>query len=141
MNRAQRRAWKRKAEATGAKLASRCYDFQDGAIVPVADPRAIGALARAFTLLLRNGGQSLAVPLSEAEAEGFPAYARNRPQGSVTWLAVGMDAEGRASYALHSAVSEARDMAHDAARSLALSRLAETCATRGFPMTPARGRA
>lgn len=58
---------------TAAKLASRFYDFQDGGIVPVTDPRAIGALPRAFTLLLRNGGQSLAVPLSEAEAEGFPA--------------------------------------------------------------------
>lgn len=140
-NRTFRRAMKRNAEAVAAKLASRCYDFQGGGIVPVSNPLAIAALTRAFKLLLRNGGQPLAVPVSEAEAQAFPAYAANRQPRPITWLAVGMDREGRATYAMQSASSDAPALAHEAARSLALSRLAETCAKPGFPMGEARGRA
>ena len=132
---------KRHDKTTAAKLASRCYDFHKGAVIPVTDPRAIAALARAFTLLLRSGGEPLAVPLSEAEALGFPNHERDRVPDGVTWLAVGMDAEGRASYATHSAAAASKAVAHEVARDLALSRLAGVCATPGFPMGEARGRA
>ena len=44
MNRAERRAMKHKAGDVAAKLASRCYDFQAAALVPVTDSQAITAL-------------------------------------------------------------------------------------------------
>ena len=134
LNRAERRAMKHKAGEVAAKLASRCYDFQAAALVPVTDSQAIVALTRAFTLLLRAGGQPMAVPISAAEAAGFPRWAADRAPGGVTWLAVGMDAERRASYALQSAASPERALARETARALALSRLAGVCATPGFPM-------
>ena len=96
---------------------------------------------RAFTLLLRFEGKPVAVPLSEAEAMGFPAHKRACLPGGVTWLAVGLDPEMRASYALQSAAGPDRAAAHEAARELALSRLTGLCATPGFPMGPPRGRA
>jgi hypothetical protein len=120
MNRAHRRAIRGSAKATAAVLAGRCYDF---------------------ALLLRNGGRPVAVPVSETEARGFPRWAAMTLPDGVTWLAVGMDGDGRASYSLHTASSPIRALAHDAARVLALSKLAAICATRGFPMGPARGAA
>ena len=142
LNRAQRRAFKRQAAATAALLASRCYDYdQGGAVVAVTHPRAVAALARAFTLLLRFGGAPVAVPLSQAEAEGFPRWRANRIPDGVTWLAVGMDLEGRASYALQAASSPAPALAHHAAEARALADLARICATRGFPIGATRGRA
>lgn len=140
-NRAQRRAMKMNAKATAAKLAARCYDFHRGVIVPVTDKRAIAVLTRAFTLLLRAGGRPMAVPITEAEALGFPGHEITRLPGGVTCLAVGIDTEGRASYALQSAAGLDRAAAHDAARDRALSRLAGICATPGFPMGEAKGRA
>ena len=132
--RAQRRIMKRKAGEMADRMARCCHDFHRGALVPVTHAPAIAALTRAFTLLLRAGGQSMAVPLSEAEALGFPRHARDRLAQGVTWLAVGLDPEGRGTYALQSAASPDRPSAHEAARSLALSRLAVTTATAGFPM-------
>lgn len=140
-NRAQRRAMKGKADATAAKLASRCYDFEGGGIVPVTDARAIAALTRAFALMLRCGGKPVALPLSRAEAEGFPRYRNASLSGGVSWLAVGLDRDRRASYALQTAAAAGAGMAHDAARALALARLSELCATSGFPMAAPMGRA
>ena len=141
MNRALRRAAKANAKQTAAVLASRVYDFQGGAVVRVTDGRAIEALTRAFMLLLRFEGRPVAVPLSEAEVMGFPAHKRACLPGGVTWLAVGLDPEMRASYALQSAAGPDRAAAHEAARELALARLTGLCATPGFPMGPPRGRA
>ena len=140
-NRAQRRALKHKAETAAARLASQCYDFEGGGLARVTDPAAIAALARAFAHLLRNGGRPLAVPISEAEAAGFPRWTAERVPGGVTWLAVGLDTELRASYALQSALGGNRALSHEAARAIALSRLAGLCATAGFPMGMTQGRA
>lgn len=139
--RTQRRLMRRKAGETAARMARCCHDFHGSALVPVTAAPAIAALTRAFTLLLRAGGQSMAVPISEAEALGFPRPARDRPPGAVTWLAVGLDPEGRGTYALHSAASPDRASAHEVARSLALSRLALTAAAAGFPMGATKDRA
>lgn len=140
-SRAQRRLLKRKAGETAAKMAACCYDFHGGSLVPVTTPVAVAALTRAFTLLLRAGVQPMALPISEAEALGFPRHARDRLPDGVTWLAVGLDADGRGTYALQSAASSDRAEAHEAARCLAPSRLALTRATPGFPMGKPRGRA
>lgn len=134
MSRAQRRAMKAKAKPTAAVLARHCYDFERGGnLVRVSDPRALAALGRAFELLLRNGGHPLALPVSDEAAAGFPNWHRDRAPGGVTWLAVGMDRDGRASYCLQSASSTTRAAAHDAARAKALQRLGGLCQTSGFP--------
>lgn len=139
--RAQRRLMKRKAGETAACMARCCHDFHGSAMVPITAAPAIAALTHAFTLLLHAGGRSMAVPISESEALGFPRPARDRPPGAVTWLAVGLDPEGRGTYALHSAASPDRASAHEAARSLVLSRLALTAAAAGFPMGATEARA
>lgn len=139
MNRAQRRSVRRNCQAVAAILAGRCYDFQGACMVRVTDALAIAALTRAFALLLRSRGRPVAVPISEAEAMAFPRPAC-LPDG-VTCLAVGLDREGRASYVLQSAAGPDRATAHDMARERALSRLAGVCATPGFPMGEAMGRA
>ena len=139
-NRAQRRAMKATTQAAAALMATRCYDFHAGGdLVRITDPQYIVALTRAFTLLLRFGGTPVAVPIAETEARGFPRWRDDVAPGGVTWLAVGMDRDGRASYALQSASSPLNALAHDAARERALGNLAHICATAGFPMGEARG--
>ena len=139
ITRAQRRAMKRSAPAVAAKLASGCYDFLDGGIVPVDDAQARAALCRAFTALLKGGdAKPVVMPIRDAEADGFPRYRANRAPGGVTWLAAGFDADGCASYALHTAWGG--DAAAEA-RLGALVRLAHTVAEPGFPMGEAKGRA
>ncbi|MEI4473351.1 hypothetical protein [Frigidibacter sp. MR17.24] len=132
-NREKRRAMRRKAESVAAKLAACCCDFQSGGLVPVTHPLAVAALTRAFTLVLRAGGEPVAIPLSEAEANAFPRYRQALEPGTVTWLAAGLDPDERGTYALQSAGSTDRGDAHDAARAMALARLAETAATADFP--------
>ena len=86
-----------------------------------------------MTLLLRFGGKPVAVPIAEAEARGFPRWRDDVAPGGVTWLAVGVDREGRASYALQTASSPFNALAHETARDRALKNLAQVCATAGFP--------
>ena len=139
MNRAQRRAMKGSADSLASTLAGRCYDIQGAGLQRIGDPFAIKALTRAFVLLLRSGAQPLAVPISEAEARGFPRFDGSLFTGGVSWLAVGMDTENRASYTLQTAIGDDRSAAHEVARSLALSRLGLVCATAGFPKGEAMG--
>lgn len=133
MTRAQRRAMKRKAPASAALLAATCFDFMKGELKPITNPQAVAALTRAFRRLIEAGGQSLALPVSEAEALGFPERKADHLPGGVTWLAVGLDVQGRGSYALHTALADNRAVAHEVARTLALARLREVCAFPGFP--------
>jgi hypothetical protein len=133
LTRAQRRAMKSKAPATAAVMAACCFDFLKGGTKPVTHPLAVEALTRAFCRMIEAGGKPLAIPVSEAEALGFPERKADHLPGGVTWLAVGLDVQGRGSYALHTAQSDDRPVAHEVARSLALARLAEVCASPGFP--------
>lgn len=133
LTRAQRRAMKRKAPATAAIMAACCFDFLKDGMKPITHPEAVAALTRAFRRLIEAGGRPVAVPVSETEALGFPERKADHLPGAVTWLAVGLDVQGRGSYALHSALSDDRATAHDVARTLALSRLADVCAVPGFP--------
>ena len=82
----------------------------------------------------------MAVPIAKAEAQGFPRWSDAFAPDGVTWLAVGMDREDRASYTLQTASSPFNPFAHEAARERALRNLAQICATTGFPMGEARGR-
>lgn len=133
LTRAQRRAMKSKAPATAAVMAACCFDFLRDGMKPITHPQAVAALTRAFRRMIEAGGKPVAIPVSEAEALGFPERKADHLPGGVTWLAVGLDVQGRGSYALHTAQSDARPVAHEVARSLALARLAEVCASPGFP--------
>lgn len=141
-NRAQRRAMKATAQAAATLMAAHCYDFEGGGnLVRIDAPHAVAALTRAFVLLLRCGGKPVVVPIAKAEAQGFPRWSDALAPDGVTWLAVGMDREGRASYALQTASSPFNPFAHEAAREMALQNLAHVCATAGFPMGEAEERA
>ena len=86
--------------------------------------------------MIEAGCRPVAIPITEQEADGFPRHAASRHAGSVTWLAVGVDTEGRGAYALQSAASKVRAAAHDAAKEKALANLALICAAPGFPRMP-----
>ena len=73
-NRAQRRAMGANAEALADRMVSKIFDFECGTLVSVTDPLAVGALRRAFRLMLRAEGEPVAIPLSPAEANGFPMH-------------------------------------------------------------------
>ena len=143
MNRAQRRAIARRADDTAAVMAAACYDFEGGGLVRITDLNAQAALRRGFAALLKAGGNPQATPLTQAEAEGFPRHKDNPLPGGVTWLAVGLDPDTRATYALQTARDDEGDddRANEAARALALVRLASMAATRGFPVGKTRGTA
>lgn len=98
----------------------------------VTDPNALGALRRGLTPMLRTGGNPVALPVSKAEAYGFPLHKDRQIPGGKTWLAVGLDRDGRGSYALHSVRAEDGVAAHDVARTLALARLDRLAKTQGF---------
>lgn len=136
MNRTARRALKRDAPGMAEKLANSCLDFHGGVLVKVTDPKAIAALRRAFRRMIEAGGEPLALPISEDEANGFPRHAANRIEGGVSWLAVGLDPANRGAYALQSAGSNFRPAAHDHAKEKALANLALICAAPGFPPVP-----
>lgn len=130
----QRRSLKRNAGGTAAVLAACCFDYKGAELTPVSDPLAVDALRRAFTLMLKAGGGPMAVPIANMEASAFPRYKdRGLLPDGVTWLAVGLDISGRATYAIQTAQDEDRTLAHDAARSMALSRLRSSLAHAGFP--------
>lgn len=133
LTRAQRRAMKSKAPASAAVMAACCFDFLKDGMKPITHPQAVAALTRAFRRMIEAGGKPLAIPVSEAEALGFPERKADHLPGGVTWLAVGLDVQGRGSYALHTALSEDKATAHEVARALALARLAEVCSFPGFP--------
>jgi len=102
--RAQRRALKRNAPISAARMVARCYDFgPKGGLVPIDNPNARAALCRAFEALLCGGGRPLAITLSPAEAKGFPRYIAG--PWTHTSLAAGFDPDGRACFSLRSATS------------------------------------
>lgn len=134
-NRHQRRALKRNAATDAVMLAGCCFDYNGAALLPVSDPIAVACLVRAFTRMLKAGGEPMAAPISEAEAAAFPRYADDErliPNG-VTRLAVGMDVLGRATYAMQCAWDKDRALAHEGARAMALSRLRASLDVPGFP--------
>lgn len=143
MNRKQRRALRARAEDAAARMAAAAYDFQSGGLVRITNRHAQAALRRCFAALMEAGGKPQAQRITDAEAEGFPRHRGQALPGGVTWLAVGFDADMRATYALQSARDDTgdNDRADATARALALLRLAGMTTTRGFPMGETRGSA
>ncbi len=132
MNREARRRIAANAPAL-ARLAAACsFDAGPTGLLAVTDPKAMACLTRAFERMLKAGGQPMAFPISEADASAFPAYRPLTVPSAVHALAVGLDIDGRAAYALQSAGGPDRAAAHEVARTLALARLAASCARSGF---------
>lgn len=132
MNRTDREALRKSAPAIAARLAAATINLVGSKLVPVSDPLAVGALARAFTLLIRAGGKPVAVPLSRGEVLAFP---KSRPldlPGTVHWLAVGTDGQGLAISTVHSVCGPVKAVAHDLARSRALAAISEFGAFSGL---------
>ena len=77
-------------------------------------------------------GQPMAFPVAEDVASTFPAYRPLPIGGAVHALAVGLDIDGRAAYALQSAAGPQRADVHEMATSLALARLEASCRVSGF---------
>lgn len=115
-------------------LAKCCYDIREGKLVRVSSPIAIKVLERAFAMLIRAKGQPVTITVTKDEAGGFPRYSDEILPKGVWCLATGLDGEGKACYALQAAQHEDHELAQAAARALALSKLAVTCSTPGFPI-------
>jgi len=100
-NRHVRRKMRAQAAEIAAGISSRCLDFETGSPVAVTHPRAVAVLRRAFTMMIEQA-QPVAIQLSDSEASGFPNW-RESSRGMAHSLAVGVDVDGRASYAVRSA--------------------------------------
>lgn len=127
---------KRLARELARKMAASSYDFLDGNIVAIDDPRAIRALERAFEKTIRSGDLAL-MSLRPEDAKAFPSCSRSTARGRA-WLATCVDGEGHGCFGLQIAQTPADE---GMAQAIALSRVAVTASSVGFPMGPARGRA
>lgn len=98
------RAMRRKAAAHAAKtaklLAMTAFNYTPGGskVVAVEAPEAIAALTWAFTALLQNGCEPLAVRLKPETAAQFPEGDIDKIEGGTPYLAVGLDPDRRATY-------------------------------------------
>lgn len=146
MNRNMRRKLAANAEALSALMAASCLGYsRAGALGPIKDAGAGKVLESAFAAMLRQGGDPFVIQIGNEVANGFPF--QSRPDGifaglAKAWLAVGIDREGRGTYAMRrlviTGVSEAdeRDMAEVAM----LGELARELNVPGFPVC-GKGRA
>ena len=145
MNRQTRRMMQVEAVNLGRKLAASCLDYSpDGGLVRVVDIRAVRVLERAFTLLLWRGCKPLVVQIAAADAAAFPRRDGVPQVAEATpWLAVGMDGQGRANYALRWLWIDGKALADEQgiAELAMLAELSRETARHGFPMDQAMGRA
>ena len=72
LDRNARRNLKRNAAKVATIMASTCTDFSGGREQLISHPKAVDALRRAYKRMLAAGGKSMAVPISEEAAMGFP---------------------------------------------------------------------
>lgn len=132
MNREQRRLLAAKAELLARPIARDMMDFDGRKLTPVTDAAAVNALTRAIILMFKSGGEPVAIPISEAEAAGFPRNKRAALTGSKSWLAVGLDVDRQVTFATYSIRGNHTAMAHEVAREMALAQLAHASAVSGY---------
>jgi hypothetical protein len=143
MNRDLKRKVKADASKIAAQMARTCLDYTgNGVVVRVQDHRAVTVLERAFGAMLRGGCVPLAMQITPDVARAFPR-ASDAPGVAKPWLAVGIDGQGRGTYALRWLGIAARNEAEE--RALAelamLAELSRETGRQGFPMGQAMGRA
>jgi len=101
--RAERRMMRACAKTAAPILARGCIDHnaKSGDRTPITDPLAIEALQRAFHRLLIEGGSIQVMALSDKTASAFPTHDLTvTPAHAKAWLAVGLDVDGRGTFAL-----------------------------------------
>ncbi len=136
MNREQSRRVSANAPAL-ARLAAACsFDSGPHGLMAVTRPKAMVALTRAFERMVKAGSQPMAFPVGENVTSAVPASRPMPLPGALHALAVGLDIDGRAVYALQSAVGPHRAVAYDVARSSALARLEASCRVPGLIDVP-----
>lgn len=145
MNRAQRRKMRKAADGIAAGFASACFDYTpEGRLVRVTHPRAVALLERAFAHMLRTGATSHVVKLTQQDGETFPRGTQHAlPYPAPYWLAVGLDAEGRGTYAMEQIDIRGADAVTERrlAEAQVLERLARHTCYAGFPVSMTEGRA
>lgn len=144
MNRATRRKHAAQAPLLARIMAASALDLTARQPVPVERAAALAALERGFRLLLRGKARGpMAIPLSQAEAIAFPNPSDpGLVQRGASWLAVGLDADGRGCWAVetvaacyHAPGNAARPLpgpSHDGARERALAAVRRGMETTGL---------
>ena len=147
MNRQTRRRLAAHADALSVLWARSCLGYgRCVRPVLVQDARAVQALESAFSKMLRAGGEPMVVAVSNEVADAFPLQCAGDAvlaRLAKAWLAVGIDRDGRATYAMRRLViggvsaAEERDLAEVAM----LGELAKELNAPGFPAGTSAGRA
>lgn len=98
--RSVRRIATKNAAALADEYSRCCYaTIATGARVQVTDPIAVKALHRAFLIMLKGKCEPHAVRITQDTARAFPGMQIKLPDAT-PYLAVGLDASGRGTYAL-----------------------------------------
>jgi hypothetical protein len=137
MNRQQRRAARAVSDAAAIEMAANSFDYTpDGRLVKVTHPKAVAALRRAYSVMMDNKCAPLATRISPEAAAKFPR-AKRPLEGVKSYLAVGLDPEGRGAYSLRDiATPDAPPELEDTLnRRAALAKLQPKLQRVGFPMT------
>ena len=140
MNRKVRRLMKANAPSIAAEMAGQAFDYTPaGKLVKVSHPAAVAALTRAFQHMLLNGGEPHTIRISSATAEAFPRGVPT-PEGATSYIAVGMDPDGRGTYSIRAAVTPHAppEIAEMLNREAVLHHLQPHLQTRGFPIGDAQ---
>lgn len=91
LNRNERRISGAQIKTAASLAAAACYGRDEtGKNVTVDNRRARGALERAFAQLIRRGGKSFVMQVSEREALGFPVNSHMSRTRSMRWLLASM---------------------------------------------------
>ena len=141
MNRNQRRTLRANAPAIAALMAETVYDYTPaGAMVRVTHPAAVAALTRAFQHMIASGGEPHTMRIPSATAEAFPRRSPT-PAGATSYLAVGLDPDGRGTYSVRAIATPGAppSLAEALNRKAALHHLSEHTQRRGFPMGKTQG--
>ena len=146
MNRNARRKFAANAETLSVLMAASCLGYSKaGSMGRIKDAGAIKTLERAFALMLRQGGEPVVIQISNEVANAFPFQSVPRAMLAFSpqaWLAVGIDREGRGTYAMRRLViagaTEAQE--RDIAEVAMLGELARELNIPGFPRKSMAGR-
>lgn len=126
---------RKQAKAVARLLAAATYDRDEsGTVVLVTNLKAVGLLERVFAQLLMRRGEPFAVQISASEAAAFPSHVP--VEGGSYAIAVGFDAETRATFSTAGAAAVCGDQpieAAELARHVAMIGLSRGLQRAGIP--------
>ena len=135
LNRAARRKLAAEADTAARALAASCLDYDgEGNLRAVSDRLAVASLERGFARMLRDGARPQVMRLTPEAAAAFPRQPEATVIDGYPWLAVGFDAQSRATYALRYLGLPGSSLAdRRLAEAIMHDELAKQCARPGFP--------